>query len=46
MGRWPTSRTGEAIGVGESESGEMPKEVLEIGGKRCKFGAIENEQPS
>lgn len=30
----------------EPESVEMPKEVLEVGGKRCKFGAIENEQQS
>ena len=26
---------------GDSESGEMTKVVLEVGGKRCKFGAIE-----
>ncbi len=24
-----------------AESGEMSEEVLELGGKRCKFGAIE-----
>lgn len=30
----------------EPESVKMPKEVLEVSGKRCKFGAIEIEQQS
>lgn len=32
---------GWASGVSWAESGKICQEVLELGGKRCKFGAIE-----
>ena len=39
-----TGRTSEAQKPGDSESAQMPKVVLEVIGKRCKFVAIEIEQ--